>query len=109
MILNALKPYCEQQIKLNHDEIAMNRRDGFSVLKTGLIAAFSFLALIIIFFVAFPNSELVLYVIYPILTIASWVSIWRPVETFLFDAKSFKRNIRVYRNMMQMDLIIKYE
>jgi len=108
-ILDALKPYCEQQINFNHNEIAMNRRDGFEVLKTGLIAALSFFALMVILFVIFPNSELVFYLIIPIFTIASWVSIWRPVETFLFEAKPFKRNIRVYRNMMQMNLTIKYE
>ena len=109
IMLEALKPYCEQHIRLNRDELALNRRDGFEVLKTGLIAALSFFTFVLILFFLFPDSQIVLYLITPIFTIASWVSIWRPVETFLFDGKPFKRNIRVYQNMEKMELTINYE
>jgi hypothetical protein len=41
--------------------------------------------------------------------IAFWVILWRPVDFFLFDLLTYKKNEQIYDQLMQMEIVIAQE
>lgn len=105
----ALKRYCQFKIRQSRYTMAALRRGALQALLIGILFLLSGLYL----------SQFLVRVAFvsPFLTtlfgdgfdIAFWVILWRPVDFFLFDLWPYWREGRMYKHIMEMEIIIAEE
>jgi hypothetical protein len=103
---DALKRYCQFKIKQNENALAALEWDALRALLVGILFLASGLFLSeflggVTFLPRFLSTLLS-----DGFDIAFWVILWRPVDFFLFDLSTYRREDRIYRQMMQMEIIV---
>ncbi len=99
----ALTRYCQFKIRQNKNTIAALQRDALKSLFIGILVLTSGLFLVEEttflprFFSALLNYGL---------DIAFWVLLWRPVDFFLFDLSTYRREGKIYRRLMEMEITV---
>jgi hypothetical protein len=106
---DALQRYCQFRIRQNNNAMALHRSDALKALLGGIMFLLS--GLILTQFVekvpllpSFLNS-----LFSSGFDIAVWVILWRPVDFFLFDLWPYWREDRIYKHLMQMEIIVAEE
>jgi hypothetical protein len=105
-LYDAVRGYCDLQIRQIDKEVASLRWKGFKALQTGAIflaaclvlsAFFSGLALLPEFLRTFLSEGFL---------IAGWVSLWHPTEILLYEWWPFWRDKQIYKRIREMELVI---
>ena len=101
VIMKAIASYCQYQITLNQREKQLVYREGFSILQRGSL--FLILCLLLIFGLRNQEllPELINFFLIEGLIIAGWVSMWRPIDIFLFEWLPYKNYIRWYNKILR--------
>ena len=104
----ALKRYCQFKIWQNKQTMIPLRRDALRALLIGILFLLGGL-----YFSQVLNTLLGFSFISSLLTygfdIAFWVVLWRPVDFFLFDLWPYRREDRMYKHIMQMEISVAEE
>ncbi len=108
-ITAALQRYCQFKVRQNEHELAVFRREALTALLIGILFLVSGLSLSQVleretFFPPFLNAFLS-----DGFNIAFWVILWRPVDFFLFELWPFWREDRIYKRIMQMEVVVAEE
>jgi hypothetical protein len=104
----ALKRYCQFKIWQNKQTMIPLRRDALRALLIGILFLLGGL-----YFSQVLNTLLGFSFISSLLTygfdIAFWVVLWRPVDFFLFDLWPYRREDRMYKHIMHMEISVAEE
>jgi hypothetical protein len=105
-VKDALNRYCQFKVVQNEKTIAALRRDALKALFLGILflACGDFLSEILTgmaFSPRFLNTLLS-----DGFSIAFWVMLWRPVDFFIFDLSAYGRENKIYKCMMEMEIIV---
>jgi hypothetical protein len=108
-ITAALQRYCQFKLQRNEDTMATFRREALIALLVGILFLVSGLFLSqfvdkMTFLPPFLNAFLS-----DGFNIAFWVILWRPIDFFLFELWPFWRENRIYKNIMQMEIVVSAE
>ena len=108
-ITAALQRYCQFKLQQNEDTMAAFRREALTALLIGILflAGGLFLSQFVdrmTFLPPFLNAFLS-----DGFNIAFWVILWRPVDFFLFELWPFWRENRIYKKVMQMEIVVSPE
>jgi hypothetical protein len=105
----ALTRYCQYHIRQNRQDLISLRWQGVKALQNGII----FLGICLLLSTLFENAEILPEWLRRFggegFLIAGWVSLWHPIEILLYEWWPFSRQIRIYANIMQMDIVLKEE
>ena len=102
MITEAVHNYFEYRAKLNHMEFKRLMEQGRDSLVIGLL--FLSACLLLSKMLLGDNPSTWAGVARESLTIAGWVSMWRPMEIYLYDWWPVRRRGRVYAKLSEMPL-----
>jgi hypothetical protein len=106
VVREALSRFCEHRIQDVHDDYRMLRREGRKSLPVGLF----FLSVCVVLAYLIQTEELfpglAKFFVVEGLYIIGWVSMWKPVEVFLYEWWPYRRRVRVYRYMSTLDVVI---
>lgn len=103
---DALIRYSQFKIRQNKHMIAALQRDALKSLLVGILVLTTGLFLVEeTTFLPHFFSALLSYG----LDIAFWVLLWRPVDFFLFDLSTYRREGKIYQRLMDMEIIISQE
>lgn len=103
-IQGLLDAYCRSNIRRNELEIAAIRREGLMELFPALLLL-TVTTLISLFLTKrSPYSEETNQLLIAGLGILSWVGMWRPLGALLYDWWEPRRDNKIYRRLMEMDL-----
>ena len=108
-ITEALQRYCQFKLQQNEDTMAAFRREALIALLIGILFLVSGLFLSqfvdrMTFLPPFLNTFLS-----DGFNIAFWVILWRPIDFFLFELWPFWRENRIYKKIMQMEIVVSAE
>jgi hypothetical protein len=108
-VKDALNRYCQFKVLQNEKTIAALRRDALKALFLGILFLVSgdFLSEILtgmMFSPRFLNT-----LISDGFSIAFWVMLWRPADFFIFDLSAYGRENKIYKCMMEMEIIVSEE
>ena len=108
-ITAALQRYCQFKVRQNEHELAVFRREAVTALLIGILFLVSGLSLSQVleretFFPPFLSAFLS-----DGFNIAFWVILWRPVDFFLFELWPFWREDRIYKRIIQMEVVVAEE
>jgi hypothetical protein len=105
----ALTQYCNYRIRQNRRDLVSLRWQGIKALQNGLV----FLGICLLLSALFENAEALEEWVRRLgsegFLIAGWVSLWHPIEILLYEWWPFSRQIRIYENILRMDIIFKEE
>ena len=108
-IKDALNRYCQFKVRQNKKTIVALRGDALRALLLGILflASGDFLS-------AFLAGTTFLPRFFDTLlsdgfNIAFWVMLWRPVDFFLFDLSAYRRENKIYKCMMEMEIVVSEE
>jgi hypothetical protein len=108
-IKEALNRYCQFKVRQNKKTIVALRRDALKALFLGILflASGDFLSTLLAGTTFLPRLFDTLLT--DGFNIAFWVMLWRPVDFFLFDLSAYGRENKMYKCMMEMDIIVSEE
>lgn len=108
-IKDALNRYCQFKVLQNEKAIAALRRDALKALFLGILflACGDFLSEILSGMTSSPRFLNTL--VSDGFSIAFWVMLWRPVDFFIFDLSAYGRENKIYKCMMEMEIIVSEE
>jgi hypothetical protein len=100
---DALARYCQFKIRQSKNAIAALQSDALKSLFVGILVLVTGRLLLeeTMFLPAFLNALLSYG-----FDIAFWVLLWRPVDFFLFDLSASWREVKIYRHIMEMEIIV---
>jgi hypothetical protein len=102
----AVRVYCELQIRQIENEMASLRWKGIKALQTGLL----FLAVCLLLSIFLGALEVLPEFFRTFLSegflIAGWVSLWHPIEILLYEWWPFWRDKQLYMRIQDMEVII---
>ncbi len=99
----ALTRYSQFKIQQNKNLIAALLRDALKSLFVGILMLASGLFLVEeTTFLPHFLSALLSYG----LDIAFWVLLWRPVDFFLFDLSTYRREGKIYQSLIEMEIVV---
>ena len=105
----AVKRYCQFKIRQNQHALVALRWQGIKALQMGII----FLAGCLFLSAFLSGTALVPGFLGTLLSngleIAGWVSLWRPIEIFLYEWWPYWRENQLYTHMMNMLIVVKEE
>jgi len=105
----AVQKFCAAQIHQITNELAALRRQGIKALQTGLL----FLAVCLLLSTLFDGLETLPKLLRRFLSegflIAGWVSLWHPTELLLYEWLPYRRDIKLYERIKNMELVIRAE
>ncbi len=102
----ALRRYCRAHLRQNANELTSMHREGL----TGLQFGFLFLGLSLILssvFVKFVHPDWLSTFLSEGVLVVGWVGLWRPVDLLLFEWVPYRRDNRIYRHIMKMEVDIR--
>ena len=99
--------YCRSNIRRNELEISAIRREGLMELVPAMILLTVTTLLSLAIAKSSPFSDETNKLIIAGLGILSWVGMWRPLGALLYDWWEPYRDNRIYRRLMEMDLIVR--
>jgi hypothetical protein len=107
-----MKRYCQFKIEENEKELIALRHEGFNALRVGITALVVCLALAAALTLAAKsgiNNILagLLAIVGQSFVIAGWVAMWQPAEILLYDWWPFRRDIRIYHQIADADIVIR--
>lgn len=111
-----VKRYCRFKIEENQKELIAQRHErsyalwvGLTVLVVGLVLAG--ILTLIARSIEPSGINLLLAVLLAIagqgFVVAGWVAMWQPVELILYDWWPFRRDIRIYKQIADADIVIR--
>jgi hypothetical protein len=105
----AVKRYCQFKIRQNRHALVALRWQGVKALQMGIVflAVCLFLSAILSRIAIVPGFLGTLFS--NGLEIAGWVSLWRPIEIFLYEWWPYWRENQLYAQVMNMQIVIKEE
>jgi len=105
----AVKRYCKFKIRQNHHAIIALRWQGVKALQMSI----PFLAGCLLMSAFLSGAALVPGFLGMLLSnglmIAGWVSLWRPMEIFLYEWWPYWRENQVYTHVMKMHIVVEEE
>jgi len=105
----AVKRYCQFKIRQNRYALVALRWQGVKALQMGIV----FLAFCLFLSTILGRAAIVPGFLGTLLSngleIAGWVSLWRPIEIFLYEWWPYWRENQLYAQVMNMQIIIKEE
>lgn len=105
-LAEAVRGYCDLQLRLIDKELASLRWKGIKALQTGGI----FLAVCLILSTFFSNWEVLPEFLKTFLgegfLIAGWVSLWHPTEILLYEWWPFWRDKQLYKRIRDMEIVV---
>ena len=107
-----MKRYCRFKIKENEKELIALRHEGFNALRVGITVLVVCLVLATALTLAAKsgiNNILagLLAIVGQSFVIAGWVAMWQPAEILLYDWWPFRRDIRIYHQIADADIVIR--
>lgn len=99
-----LRNYCSYQAILGERELKLTFKRG----RRNLLVAILFIAacFLIAYLLGQRASDDVKLLINGVFAIASWVALWTPIETFLFDWWPIARQAKMYRRLAKASIKI---
>jgi hypothetical protein len=104
---DALSRYCDFKILQNRHQLEIERAAGWRAVMIGLVFSVICLLMISIIYLLGPLSETLLVVFVGFFTILIWMAIWNPAETFLYGLPPYRREIKIYENLKNAEVVIK--
>ena len=106
-----MKRYCRFKIEENQKELIALRREGFNALRVGITVLVICLVLATALTLAAKSGitnilAALLAIIGQGFVIAGWVAMWRPAEILLYDWWPFRRDIRIYHQIADADIVL---
>ena len=109
-VMHAVDRYCRGRLKDIEHQIHASRWRGRRALLLAFLALFVFTGgAILLASVITPQNVIVLGVISEGLAIAAWVALWVPLEMLLFTVWEYRLDRKIYRLLLDMDLVIQPE
>lgn len=107
-----IKRYCHFKIRENEKDLLAQRHERSNALKVGLFVLVVGLVLAGIFtFIGQSGINTILAAICVIIgqgfVIAGWVAMWQPAELLLYDWWPYRRDIRIYEQIADANIVIK--
>lgn len=105
----ALKRYCQFQIRQNKQTMIPLRRHALRALVIGILFLLGGLYLSQLLNASIVSPSFINTLLTYGLDIAFWVILWRPVDFFLFDLWPYWSEDRMYKHIMQMEISVTEE
>ncbi|HEY6409274.1 MAG TPA: hypothetical protein VIY29_17575 [Ktedonobacteraceae bacterium] len=108
-----IKRYCQFKVEQSHKELIALRHEGVSTLWKGLIVLVVCLTLAFTFTLISQSAinkilEAALQVLGTLFVLsAGWVALWEPAEIFLYLGWPLRRDMRIYNQIADADLVIR--
>ena len=107
-----MKRYCRFKIEENEKELIALRHEGFNALRVGITALVVCLVLATALTLAAKSGinnilAALLAIVGQGFVIAGWVAMWHPAEILLYDWWPFRRDIRIYQQIVDADIVIR--
>jgi hypothetical protein len=106
-----MKRYCRFKIEGNQNELIALRHEGFNALRVGITVLVVCLVLATTLTLAAKSG--INYILAALLAIvgqgfviAGWVAMWQPAEILLYDWWPFRRDMRIYHQIADADIVI---
>ena len=105
----AVKRYCQYKIRHNQHALVALRWQGVKALQMGIV----FLAVSLLLSAFLSGISFVPGFLGTLLSnglvIVGWVSLWRPIEIFLYEWWPYWRENQLYTHMMNMQIVLEEE
>lgn len=108
-VKEAVSRFCDYKISLLKNDYQALKKEGIKALPLGLF----FLAICLTLAYAFDKlnflPDLSGFFLREGLYIIGWVGMWKPVEIFLYELWPFRRYVRIYQYIANLEIEIKEE
>ena len=103
----AIARYCSAKIVENEQQITELRLDGRRSLISALVIGIVLMALTISISYLVSLNDVLSGMIAGWVGIAIWVIFWNPIDTYVYAWRPYRREIKIYEAIQNVELIIK--